>query len=221
MKRGAIFDMDGVLVNNVSYHVYAWKQFGREMGRDLTEEQIRAVFGQRNNEMVNKLVGPGISEEDVIRLAERKEQVYRDCIAHDLHPVPGLHDFLESLNKAGIRCAVATSGPKANADFVLDRLGISGTFDAVITGEQVTRSKPEPDIFLLAARQIGIPAGHCVVFEDSAVGIEAARRAGCECIALATTHSAEELQAFPVSRIVRDFRGMSAADLDGGGPKAF
>lgn len=213
MTQGAIFDMDGVLVDNVSYHVHAWQQFGREMGRDLTEEQIRSVFGQRNREMVNRLLGPGIPEEDLPGLAERKEQIYRDCISHDLHPVSGLHDFLEDLEKAGIRCAVATSGPKANADFVLERLAIGGFFRAVVTGAEVTRSKPEPDIFLLAARQIGVPAEHCVVFEDSAAGIEAARRAGCACIALATTHSIEELQTYPVSRIVPDFLTLTAADI--------
>jgi beta-phosphoglucomutase len=215
MIQGAIFDMDGVLVDNLSYHVHAWQQFGREMGRDLAERDIRAVFGQRNREMVRKLLGPGLRDEDIPRLTERKEQIYRDCITPDLHPVPGLHDFLEQLKSAGIRSAVATSGPRVNVDFVLDRLAIRDYFDAIITGAEVTRSKPEPEIFLLAARQLGVEPEHCVVFEDSAAGIEAANRAGSICVALATTHSVEELRGQKVARIIPDFRSLTASNILG------
>ncbi len=213
MIEGAIFDMDGVLVDNLAYHVRAWQQLGRELGRVLKEDEIRAVFGQRNREMIGRLIGPGLREEDIPRLTERKEQIYRDTIAPELRPAAGLVDFLQRLRGAAIRCAVATSGPPANADFVLDRLAIRSFFAAVVTGADVTRSKPDPEIFLLAARRLGLPAERCVVFEDSTAGIEAARRAGCACIALATTHSAEELTKHQVARIVADFTTLNADDL--------
>ncbi len=213
MIEGAIFDMDGVLVDNLAYHVRAWQQLGRELGRSLTEDEIRAVFGQRNREMIGRLLGPGLREEDIPRLTERKEQIYRDGIALELQPVAGLGDFLQGLRGAAIRCAVASSGPPANVDFVLDKLAIRSFFAAVVTGADVTRSKPDPEIFLLAARRLGLPPDRCVVFEDSAAGIEGARRAGCLCIALATTHSPEELSAHQVARIVADFTTLNPDEL--------
>lgn len=209
MMQGAIFDMDGVLVDNVAYHVRAWQQLGREVGRNLEAHEIRGVFGQRNREMIRKLIGPELREEDIPRLTERKEQLYRDCIAPELCPVAGLSEYLRGLRIAGTRCAVATSGPRANVDFVLDGLAIRDCFDSVVTGADVSRSKPDPEIFLLAARRLGIPPEKCVVFEDSVAGIEAALRAGSACIALSTTHSPEELGRFRVERIVADFRELA------------
>ncbi len=211
MAEGAIFDMDGVLVDNLPFHLRAWQQLGRELGKPLTEDRIRSVFGQRNREMIRKLIGPDLAEEDIPRFTSRKEELYRHYIASDLHAAAGLIEFLQDLNRNGIRCAVATSGPHVNVNFVLDGLGIRGYFAAIVTGADVTRSKPDPEIFLLAARRLELPAGHCVVFEDSSAGIEAAHRAGCCCIALATTHAPEELTAPHIARVVPDFAELSAS----------
>jgi beta-phosphoglucomutase len=134
-------------------------------------------------------------------------------MAPELAPVPGLVRLLADLRASGIRSAVATSGPRENANLVLDGLHLRQHFDAIITGDDVSRSKPHPDIFLFAARRIGIPPGQCVVFEDSSSGIEAASRAGCACIALSTTHPASELQAYKTALIVPDFLTLSASSV--------
>jgi len=215
MIDGAIFDMDGVLVDNVEYHMRAWKQLGRESGKILTEEAVRTVFGQRNREIIGALISPSFSREELSRLAARKEELYRGFMLPELKPVAGLQEFLDDLRKEGLKTAVATSGPNENVAMVLDGLGIRGYFDAVVTGADVTKSKPDPEIFLLAAQRLGLPPGHCVVFEDSASGIKAARRAGCPCIALATTHKPEELTAHSPDRIVLDFCGIRASVLRG------
>lgn len=213
MIQGAIFDMDGVLVDNLEYHIRAWQKLGREHGRNLSRESVRRVFGQRNDEMIRSLFGSPLSRDVILLYATRKEEVYRALMAPELAPVPGLVRLLAGLNGAGMKSAVATSGPRENANLVLDGLNLRQHFDAIITGDDVSRSKPHPDIFLLAARRIGLPPEQCVVFEDSSAGIEAASRAGCACIALSTTYPASELQAYQTALIVPDFLTLSASAL--------
>jgi len=213
MIQGAIFDMDGVLVDNLEYHIRAWQQLGREHGRDLSRDSIRRVFGQRNDEMISSLFGSRLSREVLGLYATRKEEIYRALMAPALEPVAGLLGLLAGLREAGMRSAVATSGPRENADLVMDGLSLRSYFDVIVTGDDVSRSKPHPDIFLLAARRMALPPESCVVFEDSSAGIEAAARAGCLCIALATTHSPKELQDYQTALIVSDFTTLSASGL--------
>jgi beta-phosphoglucomutase family hydrolase len=213
MIQGAIFDMDGVLVDNLEYHIRAWQQLGREHGRNLSRESVRRVFGQRNDEMIRSLFGSPLARDVLLLHATRKEEIYRALMAPELVQVPGLVTLLTDLRASGMRSAVATSGPRENASLVLDGLDIRRYFDAIITGDDVSRSKPHPDIFLLAARRIGLPPEQCVVFEDSSSGIEAASRAGSVCIALSTTHPASELQAYKTALIVPDFLALSPSML--------
>jgi len=213
MIEGVIFDMDGVLVDNARYHILAWQRLGKEFGADLAAESVRRVFGQRNYEMVTALLGNALSQDDCERLAQRKERIYRDMIAAEIEPVPGLLDFLADLKACGIKAAVGTSGPPENVAMVLTGLRLESYWQSVVTGADVSRSKPAPDIFLLAAERLGFPARHCLVFEDSTAGIEAAHRAGCPCIALSTTHSAAELKSYPALKIVPNFTGLRAAEL--------
>lgn len=213
MTEGAIFDMDGVLVDNVKCHVRAWQQLGRELGRELTEQEIRALFGQRNKEILAALLGEPISDEEAERLGDRKEVIYRNLISAEVEPVAGLPEFLTDLKNEGMKLAVATSGPRENVDLVLRLLRFEHFFDAVVTGEEVVRSKPAPDIFLLAAERLNLHAGRCVVFEDSLAGIEAAHQAGSPCIALATTYGPAVVEKSSASRVISDFSGLRAADV--------
>ena len=213
MIEAAIFDMDGVMVDNARYHIRAWQLLGKELGKDLTDEQVRGVFGQRNSEMLGALVGNSLSPEQILHLGDRKEIIYRELMAPDLTPVPGLMEFLAELRKEGFKAAVATSGPSDNVNLVMDGLGLRPWFDVIVTGAEVSRGKPDPDIFLLASRRLSLAAAQCVVFEDSTAGIEAARRAGSPCVALATTHTPDELKALSAFRIISDFRGLRTADV--------
>jgi HAD superfamily hydrolase (TIGR01509 family) len=207
--------MDGVLVDNLDYHVSAWQQLGRELGHSLEADRIRRLFGQRNREIITGLMRGCVPAEDIPKIAARKEAIYRFCIASELRPVPGLVVFLRALQQQKVRNAVATSACLENANLVLDGLRIRSYFDAVLTGADVTRSKPDPEIFLLAAGRLGVAPGHCVVFEDSVAGIDAAQRAGCLCIALATTHSADELRSLQPDRVIPDFTAMTVGELRG------
>ncbi len=213
MIEGAIFDMDGVLVDNVEYHIRAWQALGGELGREFAAPEVRELFGQRNKEILTALLRRPISDEEAARLGDRKEAYYRHLIAEEVQPVAGLLEFLADLKKEEMRTAVATSGPRENVALVLKGLGLERFFDAVVTGGEVARSKPAPDVFLLAAKQLNLEAKHCLVFEDSLAGIEAARRAGCSCIALATTHDATALESTRPARIIHNFSGLRAADI--------
>lgn len=214
MIEGVIFDMDGVLVDNVEQHLEAFLQFGREQGRALTRADVLEVFGQRNDEMIPALLSRQVGEEELARLASRKEEIYRELTGAVLKEtmVPGLKHFLQELWDHNVAMSVATSGPRGNVDFVLDGLRIRSFFRGAVTGAEVSHGKPHPEVFLKAAELLQVDPSRCLVFEDTTSGIEAARRAGCRCIAVATTHSREELAVLEPDRILGDFSEIGAKE---------
>ena len=212
MIEGVIFDMDGVLLDNARYHIRAWMQLGKELGEELTPEAIRSVFGRRNREILPAIMKNPPPDDEAIRLTQRKEALYRELIRGEIKPLPGLMDFLGSLEKQGIPAAVGTSAPTENVEMTLEGLGLKSYFAAVVIGAEVARSKPAPDIFLAAAKRINLPPGNCVVFEDSASGLQAAQAAGCPAVALATTHTVDELRNYTAVAIVPNFVKVAIAD---------
>jgi beta-phosphoglucomutase family hydrolase len=205
--KGAIFDMDGVLVDNLECHVEAFKIIGLEMGYDLTVEMVRSVFGRSTVDMLYGMTGKEIGAEEGLELDTRKEEIYRQLARPRLREmmVPGLLELLEFFKSASLKMAVASSGPDGNVSMVLDGLGIRNYFSAVVTGSQVKKGKPDSECFLKAAGEIGIPPEECLIFEDSIAGIKAALASGGRCVALTTTHTREEVSAVGPHVIVRDF----------------
>lgn len=213
--QAAIFDMDGVLLDNLEYHLLAFQQLGREQGRELTRLQIEGVFGRKNDDMLQALLERSMDRAELDRLADRKEAIYRELAAPHVVRlmVPGLLGLLGELAAAEVPMAVATSGPPENVALVFEGLGIRRHFCAVVTGGEVERGKPHPDIFLKAAGLAGVDPVRCVVFEDSRSGIQAALASGGRCVALATTHPVEELRDLEPHMIVRDFQGLGIDTL--------
>lgn len=193
--RAAIWDVDGVLVVSAGAHYRAWLEVLKDYGLAMSREQFEQTFGMNNRNLLRRLYGPRLEPAQVDEIAERKEAAYRRLIRGRVHTLPGVRDWLARLKEAGWRQAVASSGPMANIAAILNELDLWSDFDTVLTGARLTRSKPDPAIFLQAAGALGVPPSRCVVVEDGTVGVEAARRAGMRSIAVTTTHPAEELEA--------------------------
>ncbi|MBQ3082671.1 MAG: HAD family phosphatase [Alistipes sp.] len=193
--RGAIFDMDGTLVDNSPVHVRAFEIFCNRYHVEGWREKFTTAFGRGNDEIMPMLLPEEIiREKGIPALAEEKEAIYREIYAPEIEPVKGLVELLQLLRKAGIRCAVGSSGCRANVDFVLEKCGIADYFEVVISGDMVSRCKPEPEIYLTAAQALGLDPKECIIFEDARAGFESARRAGAgRLVAIATTLQQEVL----------------------------
>lgn len=215
MIKGVIFDMDGVLVNNMAVHFEAFAAMAERY--NLTAEQgvdFTHLNGRGNDDIINALFPAElVAARGVESLAAEKEALYREIYAHTIRPTAGLRELLAELKEGGIRCAVGSSGPKENVAFVLEKCGIEPYFEVRISGDMVTRCKPDPEIFLTAAAKLGLKPEECLVFEDAIAGVMAAKAAGMKVIALTSTHTREQLSAHSPERIVEDFTFLSLADL--------
>ncbi|MHA1803782.1 MAG: HAD family hydrolase [Promethearchaeota archaeon] len=194
-QYGVIFDMDGVLADTGPIHFESWKKMAEEeAGVEFTREFFEETFGQQSIPITRKLVGPEVSQELVEKWAHLKEYYYREMVKDKLEPLPGAVELIKELKAKGFKLALGSSGPPENVELLLTSLDVKKYFDVIITAAEVRRSKPEPDVFLLAAEKLNIEPSKCVVIEDAPVGIEAAKRAKMKCIALTTTHEKEELK---------------------------
>ncbi len=214
MLKGVLFDMDGVLVNNLEVHREAFAEFFRRYGVERTFDELNRVFGKGNDDIMGELMPREVVERVGIReLGYEKEAIYREIYAPRITPQPGLKTFLAACEEHGLKCAVGSSGYMANVDFVLDRCDIRRYFEATVAGDQVTRCKPDPEIYLTAAAKLGLEPCECIVFEDAEAGIEAAQRAGIKVVALASTFSREFLEGTHPDMIIDDFRDVTIADI--------
>lgn len=214
MLKGLLFDMDGVLVNNLDVHREAFAEFFRRYGVNRTFDELNRHFGRGNDDIMGDLMPQEIVERVGIReLGNQKEAIYREIYAPKIKPQEGLLEFLAESEREGLRSAVGSSGFLANVDFVLDRCDIRRYFDAIVAGDQVTKCKPDPEIYLTAAAKLNLKPSECIVFEDAEAGIEAGKRAGMVVVALATTFPREFLENTEADMIIDDFRDISVERL--------
>jgi HAD superfamily hydrolase (TIGR01509 family) len=210
MLKGLLFDMDGVLVNNLEIHRQAFAEFFHRYGVERSFDDLSRVFGKGNDDIMGELMPKEVVERVGIReLGYQKEAIYREIYAPIIEPQRGLLDFLAEAEGAGLRSAVGSSGYRVNVDFVLERCDIGRYFEAIVAGDEVTRCKPDPEIYLTAAAKLGLEPLECIVFEDAEAGIEAAKRAGIKVVALATTFSRDFLEKTAADAIVDDFTQLS------------
>lgn len=206
-----IFDMDGVIVDTNAFHKIAIQQFCKKYGFELSDEQLRtSVYGRTNKEWITNLFG-ALSTEQLHYYADEKEQLFRDLYTPHITPVKGLVAFLEKLVKASIPRAIATSAPRANVDFVLDKTLLGKYFNTILDESMVTLGKPNPEIYLKTALALGFPNDRCIVIEDSLSGVTAGVKSGSKVIGITTTHTREELTE--ASFVINDFDELSVSDL--------
>jgi beta-phosphoglucomutase len=188
-----LFDMDGVLVDSNPFHKISLKQFCAKYGFDLSDDQLREkIYGRTNKDWIPNVFGK-LSMEQIMKYQDEKEALFREIYKDDIKPVAGLLLFLEKLEMNGVPRAIATSAPRANVDFTLEKTGTTRYFTTILDESFVTRGKPDPEIYLKTAAALGYMPENCVVFEDSLSGVVAGKAAGCKVVGITTTHTASEL----------------------------
>ena len=194
--RAVLFDVDGVLVDSYQAHYQGWLRAGRDWGYSITEADFAKTFGRTSREViVDTFKMTWLTDAQIRQLDTEKEAHYRDIVADDFPAMDGVTELLDSLAAAGFRLAVGSSGPPPNVDIVLEKLQRRALFGKIITGADVVRGKPDPQVFLLGANGLGVPAENCVVIEDAPAGIAAAHNAGMKAVGFASTgRTAAELQ---------------------------
>lgn len=192
--KAIIFDLDGVIVDTAQYHYLAWKRLASELGIDLTiqhNELLKGVSRMRSLEIILDLGGIKLSETEKERIANKKNSWFVEFVK-EMKPeeiFSGVKEMLISIRANGLKVALASSSK--NAQNVIQLLHIENDFDVIVDGNMIVHSKPDPEIFLLAAAKLGIDPASCVVFEDAEAGVEAAIAAGMKCIGVG---SAEQLR---------------------------
>ena len=185
MIRGCIFDLDGVVVDTAKYHYLAWKRLAKEMGFDFTEqdnERLKGVSRMRSLDILLEIGGISKNQEEKEAMATKKNEWYREYILK-MEPdeiLPGVQDFFVELKNEGIKIALGSASK--NAVTILEQIGLKETFDAIIDGTKVEKAKPDPEVFLKGANEIGLMPEECVVFEDAEAGVEAAKSGKMKCV---------------------------------------
>jgi beta-phosphoglucomutase len=185
--KACIFDLDGVIVDTAVYHYKAWKRLANQLGFDFTEEQneqLKGISRVRSLQLILQWGGVTKTEAEQEQLATLKNTWYVDMISHmtPAEILPGAKEFLESCRAAGLKTALGSASK--NSMTILDKINISGLFDAIIDGNKVSKPKPDPEVFLKGAEELGIAPVNCVVFEDAIAGIEAAKNGGMKAVGI-------------------------------------
>ena len=199
-----IWDVDGTLVDTAEMHFRAWEELCAELGRPFTRADFAATFGRRNPEIFQFLFGDRFDRARVDELSFHKEELYRAAARQGVELLPGARALLEGLRAAGFKQAVGSSAPLANVELILQITHAAQFFDAISSSEDTQRGKPDPQVFEVAARKLGVSPARCVVMEDAVAGVEAARAGGMKCIAVSFVghHPEEKLRAAGADMVV-------------------
>ncbi|MBQ6848312.1 MAG: beta-phosphoglucomutase [Clostridia bacterium] len=185
--KGAIFDLDGVIVDTAKYHYLAWKELADELGFEFKEsdnERLKGVSRMRSLEILLEVGGITATEGEKIKMAESKNQRYVEMLENidKSELLEGAEEYLKKIKADGVLIALGSASK--NAPFILEKLQITDLFDVIVDGNSVSKAKPDPEVFLKGVEGLNLKPEECCVFEDSQAGIEAARKAGCGVIAI-------------------------------------
>jgi beta-phosphoglucomutase len=211
-----IFDLNGTMIDDMSYHSAAWFSIlNDDLNAGLTREEVERQMYGKNEELLDRIFGKGrFTKEEMANISSKKEQRYQAAFRPYLQLIAGLPALLEKASRNHIRLAIGSAAIPFNIDFVLDNLGIRPYFQAIVSADDVTVSKPDPETFVKAARMLGVPPETCIVFEDAPKGVEAALRAGMSSIVLTTMHEKSAFQRFTnVLRYIADYTDPSLDEL--------
>ncbi len=213
MKKAFIFDMNGVIVNDERIHQESWRKISQKYGFKLTEDQFKHhVFGHTEKDTFNYLFQRNLTDDELEPYLNERVKIAIDLYKSQIELTDGLLDFLNDLQKHEIPTAIATSARIPYTNFVLDTLNIRPYFKGIVTAEDIEKSKPDPEIYLKAAKKINVLPGDCVAIEDSLSGIKSAKSAGMFIVGITTTHDRNELKL--ADRVVDSFSELSVESLE-------
>jgi len=193
-KKAILWDMDGVIADSYSFHFAAWQETFAKRGIKFTKEDFTKLFGTRNDFIIGSIMGRELPERDVKIMVQEKEEKFRRKATGNIKPFPGAVRLLNAIKKGNFKLGLVSSTPKENIDLILSELNLEGMFDCIVFGQEVSESKPSPQIYLLAARELEVTPNDCLVIEDSPLGVKAAKIAGMKCLAIANTRPRQKLQ---------------------------
>lgn len=210
-QKAILWDMDGVLADTSPLHFATWDRVLTEQGIPFDQQKFHYIFGLKNHDLLPYLVGRPLEPHWIERIAAQKELAFRQALPGHLLPLPGVLDWLKRFQSWGCKQAVASSAPPENVEALVDELDIRKYFAALVTPGSLP-GKPDPAVFLLAARQLAESPQNCLVIEDSIPGVEAARRANMHCIAVTTTNPPEALTGADI--VVETMKQLTVEQLE-------
>lgn len=207
-----IFDMDGVICHTNPYHSIAFREFFSLRNLNPTDEEFaQHMFGKSNSYILSHFLQRPIAGEELLLLEDEKESLFRKIYESHVEPIAGLINFVNDLEGNGVKLGVATSAPLANLDLILSKVLIREKLGSVMASEDVKKHKPDPEVYLTSAANLGVSPAQCVVFEDSFSGVSAAINAGMKVVGVLTSHTKEELP--PCDLYIDDYSGLSYHDI--------
>ena len=207
MATAFLFDLNGTMIDDMQYHVTAWHRLLNELGANITMERMKEECYGKANELIERILPGRFTEAERDAIGDQKEAVYREEFRPNLKLLPGLIEVLEEAYQTGIKMAIGSAAIMANIDFVLDGLNIRHYFSAIVSADDVTNSKPDPETYLKCAERLNVDPSDCIVFEDVPKGVESAERAGMKSVVITLLHTKEEFSEFKnVICFMEDFR---------------
>ncbi|WP_081868366.1 HAD family hydrolase [Flavimarina sp. Hel_I_48] len=208
--KALIFDMDGTMVDNMMVHHRAWQQKLKELGRDLTLDEVMRDIHGVNDEILKRLFGDRFSEGEMQEIAKDKEATYRELYAEDIKLVPGLARFLKEAKALGIPMGIGTAAPAENLEFTVKALDLQEYFSVFIHAGDVKKGKPDPEVFTKVAEKLNVKIEDAIIFEDSPTGAKAAENGKAKSFVLTSTHQKSDFEGIKaIGGFLEDFRSFS------------
>jgi beta-phosphoglucomutase len=211
---GLIFDMDGVLVNSYQAHLKSWRKLAAMHGLQISDADFARTFGRTTRDIIAVLWPNRFSPSEVAQFDLEKEAAYRENLLEHFPEMDGAGDLIESLHQAGFKLGIGSSGPAENVAVVCKCVPHGELITATVNGSQVKHGKPDPEVFLLAAKKLGLDPKNCAVIEDAVAGVDAAKRAGMISIGLLGTAARAALEVH-AHLVVDSLRQLSPALIAG------
>jgi beta-phosphoglucomutase family hydrolase len=208
--KAFLFDLNGTMINDMSYHITAWHRILNDLGANISLEKMKEECYGKNHELIERILPGKFSEEEKVKMSFEKERVYQQEFRPNLKLIDGLTDFIKDAHAAGIKLGIGSAAIMFNIDFVLDGLAMRKYFGALISADDVTKSKPDPETWLKCANKLGVLPKECIVFEDSPKGVESAMNANMKCIVITNLHDKRDFEDYEnIIGFINDFNEIS------------